>query len=88
MTIPSLIWGAPRWWGVALALLGVGGLLAASGCAVMTPFLVDGLIAQGQPPGRAAALLAVAGWLAIGARGWIRASPKDTSNHRGVTSRQ
>jgi MFS family permease len=52
----------------ALALLGVGGLLAASGCAVMTPFLVDGLIAQGQTPGRAAAILAVAGWVAIGAR--------------------
>jgi MFS family permease len=52
----------------SLTLLGVGGLLAAAGCAVMTPFLVDGLIAQGQTPGRAAAVLAVAGWVAIGAR--------------------
>jgi MFS family permease len=52
----------------SLTLLGVAGLLAASGCAVMTPFLVEGLIAQGQTPGRAAAMLAVAGWVAIGAR--------------------
>src|SRR4051812_36575629 len=29
MTMPSLIWGAPRWWGVALTLLGVSAVLLA-----------------------------------------------------------
>jgi MFS family permease len=51
-----------------LRALGVSGLLGSTGTAVVTPFLVEGLIAQGESPGRAASVLAVAGWFGIGSR--------------------
>ncbi|MDT3444926.1 MFS transporter [Pseudofrankia sp. BMG5.37] len=53
---------------LSLKILGAGGLLGSTGSSVLTPYLADGLIAQGEPPGRAAGLLAVSGWLAITAR--------------------
>ena len=48
-----------------LWMLGAAGLLGSTGTAVVTPFLVEGLIAQGQSPGRAASVLALAGWFGI-----------------------
>jgi len=53
---------------LTLRLLGVSGLLGSTGTAVVTPFLVEGLIAQGESPGRAASVLAVAGWFGIVSR--------------------
>jgi predicted MFS family arabinose efflux permease len=52
----------------SLKFLGVGGLLGASGTAVLAPFLVEGLVAQGESPASAAGLLAISGWVGIAAR--------------------
>lgn len=53
---------------VALRLLALGGLLAATACSVLSPFLVDGLIAGGASPGDAALLLGVSAWVGVAAR--------------------
>ena len=54
--------------GRSLTFLGIGGLLGASGTAVLAPFLVEGLVAHGETPASAAVLLAIGGWLGIAAR--------------------
>lgn len=51
-----------------LWLLGLAGLLGSCGAAVVTPFLVEGLIAQGQSPEVATSVLALAGWFGIVSR--------------------
>ncbi|MGK5112453.1 MFS transporter [Geodermatophilus sp. CPCC 205506] len=52
----------------SLRLLALGGLLAATACSVLSPFLVEGLIAGGADPGDAALLLAISAWVAVAAR--------------------
>jgi MFS family permease len=54
--------------GRTLFLLGLCGLLGSLGTATVTPFLIDGLIAQGQKAGTAAGVLTLAGWLGIVSR--------------------
>lgn len=51
-----------------LRLLAWGGLLAATACSVLSPFLVEGLIAGGADPGEAALLLGVSAWVGVAAR--------------------
>ncbi|MFB7558700.1 MFS transporter [Streptomyces brevispora] len=51
-----------------LGLLATAGLLAASGGAVLPPFLVEGMVHGGTTPGAAAIFLAVGSWLGMGAR--------------------
>lgn len=52
----------------SLRLLALGGLLAASACATLSPFLLEGLLAGGAPPGVAALLLGISAWLGVAAR--------------------
>lgn len=52
----------------ALRVLSLGGLLAATACATLSPFLVEGLIAGGATPGSAALLLGVSAWIGVAAR--------------------
>lgn len=52
----------------SLILLAIGGLLGASGTAVLPPFLVDGLIDHGLAPGTAASLLALSSCLGFASR--------------------
>ncbi|WP_181384425.1 MFS transporter [Streptomyces sp. NWU49] len=51
-----------------LRLLTFAGLMAASGGAVLPPFLVDGMVHGGAAAGEAAVFLAVGSWLGMGAR--------------------
>jgi MFS family permease len=51
-----------------LGLLAAAGLLAASGGAVLPPFLVEGMVHGGVTAGTAAIFLAVGSWLGMGAR--------------------
>ncbi|PWI08925.1 hypothetical protein DIZ27_19695 [Streptomyces sp. NWU339] len=51
-----------------LRLLATAGLLAASGGAVLPPFLVEGMVHGGVAAGAAAVFLAVGSWLGMGAR--------------------
>lgn len=52
----------------SLRLLALGGLLAATACSVLSPFLVDGLIAGGASPGDAALLLGISAWVGVTSR--------------------
>jgi MFS family permease len=52
----------------SLRLLAWGGLLAATACSVLSPFLVEGLIAAGANPGDAALLLGVGAWVGVATR--------------------
>ena len=52
----------------ALRVLSLGGLLAATACATLSPFLVEGLIAGGASPGSAALLLGVSAWVGVACR--------------------
>ena len=57
-------------WGTdwTLVLLGTAGLIGSTATSVFPPFLADGLVAQGQSPGVASVVLAIAGWLGLVAR--------------------
>jgi MFS family permease len=52
----------------SLRVLSFGGLLAATACATLSPFLLEGLLAGGAPPGVAALLLGISAWLGVAAR--------------------
>lgn len=52
----------------SLQLIGLGGLLGATATGVLPPFLVDGLVAQGETPAAAAQILAIGGGLGIVSR--------------------
>lgn len=53
---------------LSLRLLALGGLLAATACSVLSPFLVDGLIAGGASAGDAALLLGISAWVGVASR--------------------
>lgn len=53
---------------VALRVVALGGLLAATACSTLSPFLVEGLIAGGASPANAALLLGISAWLGVVAR--------------------
>lgn len=52
----------------SLRTLAIGGLLAATACSTLSPFLLDGLVDGGAPPGVAALLLGISAWLGAAAR--------------------
>lgn len=52
----------------SLRTLAIGGLLAATACSTLSPFLLEGLLDGGAPPGVAALLLGISAWLGAAAR--------------------
>ncbi|RYE40768.1 MAG: MFS transporter [Hyphomicrobiales bacterium] len=53
---------------LSLRILAVGGLLAATACSTLSPFLVEGLIIGGAAPADAALLLGISAWIGVAAR--------------------
>jgi MFS family permease len=72
----------------ALVMLAAGGLFAALGTALYPAFLVDSLLDRGLPPGGAAAMVGVIGWLGIAARivigGLADSLPRPIAHIQGV----
>lgn len=52
----------------SLRILSIGGLLAATACSTLSPFLLEGLMDGGAPAGVAALLLGISAWLGAAAR--------------------